>query len=140
LRRGAVGEVWEAEDRWSGWLVEVEMLSGPGTSDSAWVSALRDSVEHGLWPRFEHPNLQRVFEFGEDKRGRYLVMDRLDGETLDQRLNREKRLPPAEAVRVGMGVAEGLAALHPLGLGHGALSPEHVMLTPDRGVKLLDFQ
>jgi hypothetical protein len=70
----------------------------------------------------------------------YLVMQLIAGETLEQRLVREKRLPLKEIVRIGMQAAQGLAAAHAQGLIHRDIKPGNILLEPphDR-VKLTDF-
>src|SRR5204863_1518830 len=70
----------------------------------------------------------------------YLVMQLVAGETLEQRLLREKRLPLKEIVRIGMQAAQGLAAAHAQGLTHRDIKPGNILLEPphDR-VKLTDF-
>src|SRR5439155_4374497 len=70
----------------------------------------------------------------------YLVMQLIAGESLEQRLAREKRLPLREVVRIGMQAAQGLAAAHAQGLIHRDIKPGNILLEPphDR-VKLTDF-
>ena len=70
----------------------------------------------------------------------YLVMQLIAGETLEQRLTREKQLPLKEVVRIGLQTARGLAAAHAQGLTHRDIKPGNILLEPptDR-VKLTDF-
>lgn len=70
----------------------------------------------------------------------YLVMQLVAGETLEQRLLREKRLPLKEVVRIALQAAQGLAAAHAQGLTHRDVKPGNILLEPpgDR-VKLTDF-
>jgi hypothetical protein len=70
----------------------------------------------------------------------YLAMPLLEGETLAARLKRDKALPPAEVVRLGREMADGLAAAHAAGLIHRDVKPSNVWLEAGTGrVKLLDF-
>ena len=77
---------------------------------------------------------------GEDRGIPFLAMPFLRGESLDARLQREINLPEAEALRIAGQTAEGLAAIHDLGLIHRDIKPGNVFLEGERGgVKILDF-
>ena len=67
-------------------------------------------------------------------------MQVIAGESLEQRLAREKKLPFREIVRIGMEAAQGLAAAHAHGLTHRDIKPGNIMLeSPNDHVKLTDF-
>ena len=98
--------------------------------------------------RFKHPNVVRAFQIGEAKGLYFLVMEYLEGETLEDTLNRRKKLPPAEAVRLVHQALTGLQHIHDLGIVHRDLKPANLMLVPARGepdttlqatVKILDI-
>lgn len=70
----------------------------------------------------------------------FLVMELLDGETIEHRLQRkERRLPPQEALSVIDQTLDTLAAAHAHGIIHRDLKPENLFLTRDGTVKILDF-
>src|SRR5262249_35269072 len=70
----------------------------------------------------------------------FMAMQFLDGESLDTRLKRERRLPVAEILRIGREAAEGLAAAHDRGLIHRDIKPPNLWLEGEkRRVKILDF-
>lgn len=87
----------------------------------------------------DHPNLCTVHEVGESEHGVFLAMPLYPGETLKDRLAREYRLPPAEALDIMLQVVTGLAAAHAAGIVHRDLKPANVMLLPDGTAKVLDF-
>jgi serine/threonine-protein kinase len=68
-----------------------------------------------------------------------MAMEFVDGEILRSRLAREGRLPIADAVRLGIEIADALYYLHEHGVVHRDLKPENVMLLRDGGIKLIDF-
>ena len=100
----------------------------------------------------KHPNVVRTFEVGEVNGLHFLVMEYLEGETLDEVLRRRGKMPPAEAVRLVYQALLGLQHIHDQGLVHRDLKPGNLMLVPlpgaegeDRGstknrlVKVLDI-
>jgi len=88
----------------------------------------------------KHEHVVTIYQVGEDRGVPFLAMELLEGETLDDRLRREGRLPVAEAVRIGREIAEGLDAVHGRGLLHRDVKPANVWLEGTRGrVKILDF-
>jgi len=88
----------------------------------------------------KHEHIITIYQVGEDRGLPYLAMELLHGETLHDRLVRERRLPSAEVVRIGREIADGLALLHQLGLIHRDIKPSNIGLEGARGrVKILDF-
>jgi serine/threonine protein kinase len=94
--------------------------------------------EEDIGQRLDHPGVVKVLPV-DPKSRLYLAMEFIDGETLRERLRREKRLSIGEAVRIAIAIADTLEYLHEHGVVHRDLKPENVMLLPDGSVKLLDF-
>ncbi|HEX6630070.1 MAG TPA: serine/threonine-protein kinase, partial [Gemmatimonadaceae bacterium] len=90
--------------------------------------------------RLRHHNLVTVHSAGEADGLLYAVMEFVPGESLRERLERERRLPPEEAGRILHEVATGLAAAHAQGVIHRDIKPENVLLDAETGRALLvDF-
>ncbi|HEU4457143.1 MAG TPA: serine/threonine-protein kinase [Longimicrobium sp.] len=92
----------------------------------------------------QHPNVCTVYDFGDTDDGRrFLAMEFVPGETLQELLAREGRLPPARAAAIFAQVAGALQAAHEAGIVHRDLKPGNVMVSPGRGgadaVKVVDF-
>ncbi len=85
-----------------------------------------------------HPNLAALFDAGRCEQGPYLVYELLEGARLSQRLSSEP-LAPGEAVRIALAVARALALAHARGVAHHDLKPDHVFLSDDGAVKVLDL-
>ena len=94
--------------------------------------------------RISHENVVQITDFGCTSEGRtYLVMERLIGQSLEDLLQREKRLLPARALHIAAQICDALGAAHQLGIIHRDLKPDNVFLIQSRGdpdfVKVLDF-
>jgi serine/threonine protein kinase len=88
--------------------------------------------EARLATALKHQNLVRTFEYGQEGDLHYLVMEHLEGETLEEVLQRRGRLPPFEAVRLVYQALAGLQYLHDQGVVHRDLKPGNLMLVPGR--------
>src|SRR5215213_925461 len=91
-----------------------------------------------------HPNTVSVTDYGIlDGTTPYLVMEFVEGQSLHEVLARQKRLPPAESVRVMLAICAGVGAAHRQGIVHRDLKPLNIMLRPGEppgeSVKVLDF-
>ncbi len=87
-----------------------------------------------------HDHIVTIYQVGEDRGVPFLAMELLEGESLEDRLNREGPLPPEEVVRIGKEIASGLAAAHDKGLIHRDIKPANIWLEKGRGrVKIVDF-
>ena len=91
--------------------------------------------EIGLAARLQHPHVVPLFDSGgigsreADDRLLYFVMPYVEGELLRQRLERERRLPVDDAVKIAREVAEALDYAHAEGVVHGDVKPENVLLS-----------
>jgi TolB-like protein/Tfp pilus assembly protein PilF len=135
IGRGAMGEVWLAEDTQLPRRVAVKLLPRELALDAQAVERLLREAQAAA--SVDHPNVVVVHEAGMVDGHAYLVMQRVEGETLEQRLRRGP-LPIDEAVRLATAIADALAEVHALGIVHRDLKPSNVMLTA-RGPKVLDF-
>ena len=91
--------------------------------------------------RINHPNIVEITDFGEDGGLVFLVMEYVEGESLQAALGRG-RFELARAMRVGLQIAAALGRAHELGVIHRDLKPENVLLVPRNGAdfaKLTDF-
>ena len=69
----------------------------------------------------------------------YIIMEYLEGETLAERLKREKTIPEKEAIEIMMPVMKSLEAVHEEGIIHRDIAPDNIFLAKDGKVKLIDF-
>src|SRR5262245_54986538 len=92
------------------------------------LGAERFFAEIQVTANLQHPNLLPLFDSGEANGLLFYVMPFVDGESLRQRLDREKQLPIDEAVRIASAIASALAYAHEHGVIHRDLKPENVLL------------
>ncbi len=85
-----------------------------------------------------HPHIVALHEAGEDEQGTYLLLEWVDGETLDQRIERET-FTPTTLPQILAPVLQALGAVHAAGFAHGDLNASNVLLRRDGWVKLIDF-
>jgi hypothetical protein len=135
LGAGGMGEVHRARDTRLGREVAIKVLPA-AVADSPELRA-RFEREARTIAALNHPNVCTVHDVGREDGVDYLVMERIEGETLADRLRRGA-LPPAEVLRIGADVARALDAAHRAGVVHRDLKPGNIMLTRS-GAKLMDF-
>jgi len=87
----------------------------------------------------DHSNIIKVLDFFPENGTGYMVMEYLDGQTLDQYMAAAGRIAPGLALRLLVPVADALRACHAAGLIHRDISPDNIFLTGDGRIKVLDF-
>lgn len=95
-------------------------------------------TEQMILARLTGPHAPRCLAQGEDEQGPWLVIERIDGDSLE-RLAAAAPLPPDEIARLGILLSDALHALHRQGVVHQDLTPSHVLLRPEGGAALIDF-
>jgi len=109
---------------------------------SCWENALkkkRFEQEFRAASRLDHPNIVRALDYRDAGNMPYLVMEFVEGESLGQKLEREGRMPEAEAIRIIAQVAQGLHRAHKQNLIHRDVKPDNILVTADGTAKLADL-
>lgn len=120
-----VGGVYKALHH-LGQIVALKILPASKAADSHILA--RFQREARLLLQLDHPNIVRAFQIGEFQGVHYLVMEYLEGETLQEVLNRRQRLSWPEAVRLIYQALQGLQHLHERHMVHRDLKPANLML------------
>jgi TolB-like protein/tetratricopeptide (TPR) repeat protein len=134
LGRGGMGVVFSALDDRLNRPLAIKVIRSHGDDASAVKRFWREARSAAA---VNHPNICQIYEVGEHDGQPFIAMERLEGESLGDRLERGA-LAARETVPVGLGILSALEALHGRGLLHRDLKPSNVFLT-EHGVKLLDF-
>ena len=136
LGAGGMGRVYRALDASLGREVAIKGLADAFRGDSR--SLRRFEREARVLATLSHPNIAAIYGFERVNGSPYLVLERVDGETLAHRLARGP-LPLEEALAIAVQIVAGLEEAHAKGVIHRDLKPSNVMLAPGRQVKLVDF-
>jgi Tol biopolymer transport system component len=136
LGAGGMGEVYRARDTRLGREVAIKRLSDALAGDARNLG--RFEREARMLAALNHPHIAQIYGLEEQDGERFLVLELVEGESLEARL-RAGPLRMPEALRLAGEIAEALAAAHEKGVVHRDLKPGNVMVTPDGRAKVLDF-
>jgi TolB-like protein len=129
-----MGVVYKAEDQRLSRVVALKVIGGfqsdPSRQERFWKEARAAA-------QISHPNACRLYDIAEEKDHLVLVMELIEGESLERRLLRGP-LPGHEAAQIALGILSALDAFHKAEIVHRDLKPSNIMLSSS-GPKLLDF-
>jgi serine/threonine-protein kinase len=128
LGRGGMATVFLAEDRKHGRKVAIKVLH---PELSAILGTDRFLAEIKLTASLQHPHILGLIDSGSVEGQLYYVMPYVSGESVRQRLLREKQLPVPETVRLAAEVADALDYAHARGVVHRDIKPENILLQGD---------
>ncbi|MBX3258920.1 MAG: serine/threonine protein kinase [Labilithrix sp.] len=135
---GGIGVVYAAEHTTLGHEVAVKVLRGAAARDGGEIARLRR--EAYIQVNIDNINVCRVHDLDQMPDGSmYVVMERLHGRSLADKLSRENIIAPGFALPVFIGVCRALAGAHKKGVVHRDLKPGNIFLCDDGTPKVLDF-
>jgi Tol biopolymer transport system component len=135
LGSGGMGEVYRARDTRLDRTVAIKILPEVLAGDPQFRD--RFDREARAISQLDHPHICMLYDVGEQDRTSFLVMQYLEGETLEARLTKGA-LPIDQALQYAIQIADALDRAHRAGIVHRDLKPGNIMLTR-AGAKLLDF-
>jgi eukaryotic-like serine/threonine-protein kinase len=137
LGTGASAHVYVAEDVSLRRRVAVKLLHSALADDPAFLR--RFQAEAQAVAALRHPNVLRVYDWGEDDDAPYLVMELLEGGSLRSLLDRGERLTPSQALLVGLDAAHALDYAHRRGLVHRDIKPSNILFDDEGRLCIADF-
>lgn len=141
LGDGGMGQVYVARDERFERPVALKLLH-PHVAKTE-EGRLRFEREARTLSLVVHPNVVTVHDYGSDDGRLFLVMEYVDGVTLDEVVRKRGRLPPDEAAVTVAQVAEGLAEIHAAGVVHRDIKPQNIVMRELAGgtmlAKVVDF-
>ena len=127
---GGMGEVYKARDSRLGRYVAIKTALG-GFGE-------RFEHEARTIAALNHPNICTIHDVGEQDGVRYIAMELLEGETLQERIGGHP-LTPEDTIAIALLAAAGLETAHAKGIVHRDIKPANIFLTSDGQVKIMDF-
>jgi serine/threonine protein kinase len=142
LGKGGMGEVWHGEHELTGRPVAVKVLSDAYLGNKKVVA--RFGREARAASAVQHEGIVEILDQDRTDDGvPFLVMEFLDGESVGQRIKRNKRLGESETLAIMSPLLDALDAAHQAGVIHRDLKPDNVFILPgvrgDERIKILDF-
>jgi hypothetical protein len=138
LGKGGMGMVYRAHDRLLDEAVAIKVLRNEFVGTPEMAQRFRSEIK--LARKVSHPNVCRIHEYGQDGGVSYISMALIEGTDLRSLLLHHPRgLPRDEAFHAAIQVADGLQAIHDVGIIHRDLKTPNVLVEPSGVLRLLDF-
>ncbi len=137
LGTGGMGSVFKARDTRLNRFIALKLLRREFAGDESFTAKLLEEAR--ITASIKHPHVLEVFSVGEDHGQFYVVMELVDGGSLDDRMEDEKRIPELRTLEVGLQVAKGLQAALKAGLIHRDIKPGNILFADAQTAKIVDF-
>jgi len=137
LGSGGMAAVYRAWDRQGGRSCAVKVLADVLARDEEFRRRFRH--EAAAAGALTHPHIVTVYGWGQDGLRQFIAMEYVGGGTLQERLQRDGRMPEADALAIAAEVADALAYAHGRRVVHRDIKPHNILLTEDGHVKVGDF-
>src|SRR5215472_3130146 len=136
IRFGGMGEVYKARDTRLNRLAALKVLPADKVIDAD--RRARFVQEAQAASALNHPRIVTIYGIDRDAGVDFIAMEFVPGRTLDQAIGR-RGLKLRDTLRIGIQIADALAAAHAAGIVHRDLKPGNIMVTDNGNVKVLDF-
>lgn len=137
LGRGGMGRVYLAQEEGTGRQAALKILAGELAQDIGFLQRFQREIE--TLSQLSHPNIVRFYESGHENGHYFYAMEYVDGQSLDETLVAQKRLPWREVLEIALQLCPALRHVHDHGVIHRDLKPSNIIRTASGQVKLMDF-
>jgi eukaryotic-like serine/threonine-protein kinase len=137
IGRGGMGVVYQAKDPYLDRLVAIKMMNVDVHENTDFLE--RFYREAKSTASLRHPNIVTVYDLGEYQNRPFLVMEYLEGHSLESLLRAHRPMTVLEKISIIVEVCQGLGYAHQHGIIHRDIKPANIMVLNDGGVKIVDF-
>jgi serine/threonine-protein kinase len=137
LGRGGMGTVYEGVHEETGEPAAVKLLSAALAQEEGFRGRFEAEIE--TLRKLNHPNVVRLFGFGQQEGHLFYSMELVDGNSLEEELRRGRQFDWREVTRIGVETCRALRHAHDRGIIHRDIKPGNLLLAADGHVKLSDF-
>ena len=137
LGQGGMGAVYQAHDRELEREVALKVIRSDMAANPEILKRFKQELI--LARQITHKNVIRIFDLGQADGIKFITMEFIEGEDLQNMLRRKKKLEPAEAATIMAQVCRALEAAHAEGVIHRDLKPQNIMLDKSGRVYVMDF-
>ncbi len=137
ISRSGMASIFKARDHETGQVVALKVPLIQFESDVATFTRFQREEEIGR--QLDHPYILKVIATERPKSRPYLVMEFLEGRTLDKVMEETKPLPEKEGANIASRICEALAHMHGRNIVHRDLKPQNIMVCADGSIRILDF-
>ncbi|MGI9533731.1 MAG: serine/threonine-protein kinase [Thermodesulfobacteriota bacterium] len=137
LGQGGMGAVYKATHKKINQVVAIKILHPSYSEDNKMQD--RFIKEASIQAKFSHPNIVDVLNYFEDKNDKFMVLEYIDGTTLEEKLKKSGYLSIEESISISKQVLNALDFLHSRGVVHRDIKPSNIMFDRNETVKVTDF-
>ena len=137
IGRGGMGIVYKGRDPHLDRLVAIKMMTGSFSDNPDLLKRFYREAQSTA--SLQHRNIVTVYELGDQAGSPYLVMEYLDGESLDSMLSDRRPQTLTEKLGLVLEICHGLSYAHERGVVHRDIKPANIMVSKGGGVKIVDF-
>lgn len=134
---GGMADVYRAADLLENRTVAVKILKNEFSDSEDFLRRFRN--ESKAIAVLSHPNIVKIYDVGFNEHIQYLVMEYIDGVTLNEYMEHEGALKWREAIHFTTQILRALQHAHDRGIVHRDIKPQNIMLLPDGAIKVMDF-